>query len=163
MADFASKTLSSWAELESKTPNYKTDWYYRGQVADWDLQNSLERACAQAGIAREDVPSIEKQLIRMSRRRYDGPNKYYVLSDILYCMSLMQHHGAPTALMDLTLSPYVAIFFAIQAPVDMSKKLLVVWCFNRHWLNSRFKIVTGHAGKNTIDVSNDISMAESNN
>lgn len=37
-----------------------------------------------------------------------------ILDDDLRCLAMMQHHGAPTRLLDFTKSPYVGAFFALE-------------------------------------------------
>jgi len=53
----------------------------------------------------------------------------------------MQHHGAPTRLLDFSWSPYVAAFFALEAATRDS----AVWAVNSGNLQS---YAFGHTGEN---------------
>ena len=46
--------------------------------------------------------------------------------DELEWLALMQHHGAPTRLLDFTWSPYVAAFFALERATDNA----AIWAIN---------------------------------
>ncbi len=161
MTGFASVTVSSWDELQQRIPRSANDWIYRGQVADFPLSTTLERASRDAGLGTKHNSVIESHLIRNFRRRYDGPDRNYALLDTLYCMSLMQHHGAPTRFLDLTYSPYVAAFFALQSAPSAKDDLPVLWCFNRHWFNREIRRITQQDYLNTDDISDERSIKES--
>jgi hypothetical protein len=124
---------------------------YRGQTSDQKLSATLERDCLDAGISRKDYPLVERQLIRAFRRRYDGPDRNYVLSDTLYCMSLMQHHGAPTRLLDTTYSPYVSLYFALKNKRNQTDGHAVIWCFNHDWFNREMREINKKESQNTVD------------
>ena len=49
-----------------------------------------------------------------------------MLDDDFHWLALMQHHGAPTRLLDFTWSPYVAAFFALERTLGDG----VVWAMN---------------------------------
>lgn len=74
------------------------------------------------------MPEIEDEIINKFKRRA----KYYLdeppkKQDILEWLSLIQHHGGPTRLLDLTYSYYVALFFSL----DQADKESAVFCLHK--------------------------------
>jgi hypothetical protein len=134
MLNFFQKNIRSWdqfysfiAEMGGCSPH----WIYRGQVKDWELRTAIERVLLSWAIDLSEATSIEFQTIREFRRRIGDPMHAQVHSDTLFCLALMQHHGAPTRLLDCTYSPFVAASFAIQDGfVDTAP---VIWCFRGKW------------------------------
>jgi hypothetical protein len=106
--------LASWPDLQTKLASYDHRWAFRGMgSATWPLQTSLERLLV------SPVVEAERYLLNAFQRRAhhhvrDCPDP----DDYLEWLALMQHHGAPTRLLDCTRSPYVALFFALANPLD---------------------------------------------
>jgi len=116
--------VDTWSELHAlfDGPRFR-DWAFRGQEDEsWPIESSLARALARKGIPRTAWRTREERIIRIFRR------KAHLLlprtpSDFFEWLALMQHHGAPTRLLDFTWSPYVASFFAL----DRATKDAAIW------------------------------------
>ncbi len=139
MSTFVTVSITSWDDFLGLPQLAGDDWIYRGQTRDWKLRSSLERSCERSRIPLADAPFIERALIDNFRRRYDGHDRQFVIEDTLYCLALMQHHGAPTRLLDWTYSPYIALYFAVETVEGGG----VIWCMNQTWWRERARAVVG--------------------
>ncbi len=138
-------------ELVRRLPDEEFRYVYHGQLTEWPLQTTLERDCLKAGVSYEEMPSRECQMIRHFKRWYRGDDQEAVWNDTLYCMSLMQHHGAPTRLLDWTYSPLVAIYFALEYAQDNCiienntcwYPSIAVWRLDQKWCKEKAKDIVG--------------------
>ncbi|WP_242490137.1 FRG domain-containing protein [Noviherbaspirillum cavernae] len=111
--------ISSWNEFVSLTSELD-GWAFRGQQdANWALLSSLSRYLQAFIPDQSGWRTREERAIRIFRRKaHNYLSKPVALDDDLRCLSLMQHHGAPTRLLDFTKSPFVAAFFALESAVS---------------------------------------------
>ena len=153
MPSFCKREITSWQQFNKYVLNELAPhgWTYRGQSKDWPLSTTIERALLGWDIDQKEAPRIEFQTMREFRRRIRDPLYERVHSDTLFCLALMQHHGAPTRLLDCTYSPYVAAAFAIQD--GFSGTCPVIWCFRAEWCEEVARKATEPA--NLVDLRND--------
>jgi hypothetical protein len=121
--------LESWeAFLALVTKPPYSNWAFRGERDErWPLYSSLSRYLQNFGVAREAWPSQEGRILRIFKRKaHQFLNQPPDTDDDFQWMALMQHHGAPTRLIDFTWSPYVAAFFALERTLADG----VVWAMN---------------------------------
>lgn len=121
--------LKKWDEIHQ----YGTEpWIFRG-IKKYDL--ALETALERNGIVRDGgiAKLKERELVLLTefQRRYQHyshhtPHK----DDTLEWLSAMQHHGAPTRLLDWSYSIYVAAYFALEE----AEEDCAVWAINRQWI-----------------------------
>src|SRR5689334_5303621 len=121
--------VKSWESfLEHITQPPYSNWAFRGERdARWPLYSSLSRYLQNFHVAREAWAEQEGRIIRVFKRKaHVYLEQPPAVEDDFHWLALMQHHGAPTRLLDFTWSPYVAAFFALERAVEES----VVWALN---------------------------------
>src|SRR6185369_11486128 len=133
-------TINTWAEFDAHvSKKIYRKWIYRGQTNfDWDLESSLHRVFSEAQMFRESgrdrtkaINKREHEKVMIDRFRCHAHLYLTHLpkdSDLLSWLSLMQHHGAPTRLLDFTFSPYIALFFALES----GEGDFAMYCVNHH-------------------------------
>jgi hypothetical protein len=131
------KTFDAFREVINEvlgTPQRQARTIFRGHAkTTYRLEPTLDRLVSKlnSGLAApKDVSQTrrgaEEWLLSEFRR---GVHHHHQVTlrddDYLGWLSLMQHHGTPTRLLDWTLSPHVALYFAIQP----GETECVVWAY----------------------------------
>lgn len=143
---FQATVLESWDDIHFYA---RHGWIYRGQrCANWEMQTSFQRCCDRNAIRTEDRARVERDLFREFRRAYYNYSRHLPgTQNVLEWLSLMQHHGAPTRLLDFTYSIYVAAYFALEA----ADNDCAIWAVNGPWALSRSLAALRDAGKSNVD------------
>src|ERR1035437_9555816 len=127
--------LESWEAFLGLivNPPY-SNWAFRGERDErWPLYSSLSRYFQNFGVARAAWPEQEGRILRIFKRKaHQFLEKPPDPDDDFQWLALMQHHGAPTRLIDFTWSPYVAAFFALERTLNDG----VAWAMNPGAINS---------------------------
>jgi hypothetical protein len=135
-----SRIITDLSSLRTVIDSYREDkaeirWIFRGDTnyKAASIQSSIERFFCREGVSPGDQRrDVEEELIREFKRAYHQYAYHLPESaSTVEWLSLMQHYGAPTRLVDFTYSPYVATYFALEE--DRSE--YIVWGLNSNWAN----------------------------
>jgi len=119
-------TLSSWQEFHQKVRSLKSKrgYVWRGQKKDensgWSLHSSFDRK-----VQIKDQRDRAKKLKHHLDNFKEAMNKSYpnvLPQDDVDVWALGQHYGLKTPLLDWTLSPYIAAYFAFIEGIDQNDR-----------------------------------------
>src|SRR2546430_2167295 len=116
--------IEDWDHARALLATFPGTWMFRGQkTADWPLMTAFERL---KGFRH----GAEEHIVReFKKRAHQYLPSQLLPSNSLEWLALMQHHGAPTRLLDCTFSRYVASFFALEDAEGDS----AVWAIDYLW------------------------------
>lgn len=150
------KYPQSWEQLRGLYPNYSPErgkkWIFRAQTQtrlkkrnrkkpDYHVEGSYFRTSLDRAFARFEPDKkyprhkLEIALLREFMRKahhhlmYDLPDT----RNTIEWLTVMQHYGAPTRLLDWTYSFYVAAFFAVTR-LDCENEYAEIWAANSEWI-----------------------------
>ena len=122
-----------------------SNFVYRGEKSlTYKLRSSFGRDQFRTD---KNTPGIEKNYFNDFKRR-SRPYLEYEPKDDLEWLSIAQHHGLHTRLLDWTSNPLVALYFAVED--RLQNKDSVIYALNTN------KIKTAGAIKNPFDIQEDM-------
>ncbi len=115
-------------QFDEKIHRHRSPYFYRGLAnSSYNLTTTIQRNCGKQQTALED--SILRNFAKYAADVNPNVNK-----SVWTQLTLGQHHGLPTRLMDWSYSPLVGLHFAVDEgnPAELSKHDCTVWRINNN-------------------------------
>ena len=136
---FIETKIKEWNDLFLLNQRFMSNFIFRGQAnSEWTLRTSLERLIEN----HHPTPSRDKalyyiyesEMIKEFKWKFPSYEKSLIPKDneVIEWLSIMQHFGAPTRLLDFSQSMYVALFMAMD---NSFCENFSIWCINKNELN----------------------------
>jgi hypothetical protein len=142
--NYSTVQLHEWRDYKLFVEQFSENWAFRGQGdANWVLNNAIERTGFihfRQGIEADFVSEFQR-----GARNYLSKDE--TPGHLIEWLALMQHHGAPTRLLDLTKSPYIAAYFAFEFCWEKEEHDIAIWAVNINYLkNKSLEILSAEFG-----------------
>lgn len=144
--------ILEWGDIAALNPEAGM-WIYRGHSnSEWELDTAIRRTKYKYNKNADGHEILYAE--RASLKTFKSRAHFYLddlpsENDLVSWLSVMQHHGTPTRLLDFTRSFYVALYFAAtEATSDFC-----VWAISDHWLRvegAKFAKKLGHDYSNGL-------------
>ena len=124
--------VGTWDEYKTFVSQLSENWAFRGQASEeWRLQNAIERT---------DFVHLYKGVEVDFLAEFQRGARNYLPKDetpehLIEWLALMQHHGAPTRLLDFSKSPFVAAFFAFEQSYGV--EAVAIWAMNMEFIKTK--------------------------
>ena len=133
-ATYTTICLTNWNKYKNFVDDLSENWAFRGQVnACWPLLTAIERSDfieLKIGIELEFVAEFQR-----GARNYLSKDE--LPEHLIEWLALMQHHGAPTRLLDFSRSPFIAAYFAYEQCFVQNDINVAVWAINFNFLKKK--------------------------
>ena len=126
------KSVSGYVSFLEKRFEEIDDVLFRGQKEDWPLLPKIARLRLRPGT---DLLGTEQKMLTEFKRQAPSFVDFVPGSDWEW-LSLAQHYGMATRLLDWTTNPLAALWFAIEKPAEtqcppsLPKGSAIVWAFD---------------------------------
>jgi len=150
------RVIDTWEDLQMvgdlaiKGGAFTDVYAFRGQaVAAYSLMPSLLRHVTRGGLRAPQALELETLALREFQAQAHLHVQLAVLppkNDIFAWWALMQHHRAPTRMLDWSASFYVGLYFAVE---DSSDNDGAVWYFNIEQVSASMRVL--HSGPDSTE------------
>ena len=145
--------IEHWNDIFRLNQRFMSNFIFRGQGnAEWPLKTSLARMVESHHpnyIDKIMPASYEQRMMDEFQWKYPSYEKGHIpaTDESIEWLSLMQHYGSPTRMLDFYYSMYIALFMAIDGSFHPKS---AIWALNKHVLND--KIIRKYCAENKTNV-----------
>ncbi len=129
------KYFKTWESFKKFANSFSENWIFRGQSnSSWELETSLERS----GFATK-YENIEISFLNDFKRGAENfLSSKNIPTNLIEWLALMQHHGAPTRLLDFSKSIFIASYFAFKS-LESNADNVAIWAIDINTITNKVK------------------------